>query len=150
MRTFPRRIAAAGVAVLSVCSVPRGIAQSAGGEEPRAASPQQTSEIRDDQLRRIGNGVTAPELVSRVGPKFSDEARAEKFSGTVIVGLVVDTNGVPQRVRVVRGIGHGLDEEALAAVRQYRFKPAMENGKPVPVRVNVEVNFRIKDKPSEQ
>jgi protein TonB len=59
------------------------------------------------------------------------------------VNLIVDTHGLPQNVRVIRGVGMGLDEKALEAVRQYKFKPAMEGGKPVPVQVNVEVNFQI-------
>lgn len=138
---------AIGVVVLCLCFGPCAVAQSAASAEPAAASPSQTPEVRDDQLRRIGGGVTAPEVVSRVDPKFSDEARAEKFAGTVVIGLIVDTNGLPQRVHVVRGVGHGLDEKALEAVSQYRFKPAMEHGNPVPVRVNVEVNFRFKDPP---
>ena len=46
-------------------------------------------------------------------------------------------------VRVVQGVGMGLDEKAIAAVKQYRFKPAMEGGKPVVVEVNVEVDFHI-------
>ena len=63
--------------------------------------------------------------------------------GAVTVNLVVDTSGRPQKVHIVRGVGMGLDQKALEAVRQYRFKPAMENGHPVPVQVNVEVQFQI-------
>jgi len=61
----------------------------------------------------------------------------------VTVSLIVDTEGLPQNVHVIRGVGMGLDEKALDAVRQYRFKPARENGHPVPVQVNVEVRFSI-------
>ena len=63
--------------------------------------------------------------------------------GIVLVTLVVDANGNPQNVHLVRGVGMGLDEKALEAVRQYKFKPARYNGKPVPVQLNVEVNFQI-------
>jgi protein TonB len=59
------------------------------------------------------------------------------------VYLQVDTNGNPAHVRVIRGIGMGLDEKAMEAVRKYKFRPAMENGHPVPVEMNVEVNFQI-------
>ena len=52
-------------------------------------------------------------------------------------------SGLPKNVHVMRGVGMGLDEKAIEAVRQYRFKPAMENGKPVAVELNVEVNFQI-------
>ena len=94
-------------------------------------------------LRRVGGGVSSPELISKVEPEFSEEARKAKFMGVVTVNLIVDTKGMPQNVHILRGVGMGLDEKALEAVRQYRFKPAMENGHPVPVQVNVEVNFQI-------
>ncbi len=94
-------------------------------------------------VRKIGGGVSAPQLIFQVEPEFSEEARKAKVAGNVLVTLIVDTTGHPQRVRVLRGIGMGLDEKAIEAVKQYRFKPAMEGGKPVPVEVNVDVNFQI-------
>jgi protein TonB len=94
-------------------------------------------------LRRIGGGVSEPQLIFKVDPEFSEEARKAKFMGIVLVNLVVDQNGLPQNVHLVRGVGMGLDEKAIEAVKQYRFKPARENGKPVAVQLNVEVNFQI-------
>ena len=94
-------------------------------------------------IRRIGGGVSEPVVIYQVEPEFSEEARKAKVAGNVLVSLIVGTNGLPQNVRVIRGIGMGLDEKAVEAVRQYRFKPAMENGKPVPVIMNVDVNFQI-------
>jgi protein TonB len=93
--------------------------------------------------RRIGGGVSAPVLIYSVEPEFSEEARKAKVAGNVLVNLWVDTNGNPSHVHVIRGVGMGLDENAVKAVQQYRFKPAMENGKPVLVELNVEVNFQI-------
>jgi protein TonB len=60
-----------------------------------------------------------------------------------MVNLWVDEKGIPSHVHVIRAVGMGLDERAVAAVKQYRFKPAMENGKPVTVEMNVEVTFQI-------
>jgi protein TonB len=60
-----------------------------------------------------------------------------------MVSIIVDKNGIPQNVHVTRGVGLGLDEKAVDAVKQYKFKPATENGKPVAVYLNVEVNFEI-------
>jgi protein TonB len=94
-------------------------------------------------VRSIGGGVSAPVLTYSVEPEFSEEARKAKQAGNVLVGLIVDQQGRPQNVHVVRGVGMGLDEKAMEAVRQYRFKPAMEGGKPVAVQLNVEVNFQI-------
>ena len=93
--------------------------------------------------KRIGGGVSAPVLIFSVEPEFSEEARKAKVAGNVLVNLYVDQNGNPSHVRVIRGVGMGLDEKAVEAVRQYKFKPAMENGKPVLVELNVEVNFQI-------
>lgn len=89
-----------------------------------------------------GAGVTDPELRRFVEPKFSDAARRLNYSGTVDLGLVVDPSGLPQDIHIVRPLGMGLDEQAVAAVQQYRFKPARDHGKPVPVQIVVEVNFR--------
>ncbi len=94
-------------------------------------------------IRRIGGGVSAPVVLFAPEPEFSEEARKAKVAGNVLVYLQVDANGRPAHVRVLRGIGLGLDEKAIEAVRQYKFKPAMENGHPVPVEMNVEVNFQI-------
>jgi protein TonB len=94
-------------------------------------------------VRRIGGGVSPPQVLFAPEPEFSEEARKAKVAGNVLVYLQVDTNGRPMNVRVLRGIGMGLDQKALEAVRQYKFKPAMENGHPVIVEMNVEVNFQI-------
>ncbi len=94
-------------------------------------------------LRKIGGGVSSPVLIFSVEPEFSEEARKAKFMGIVLVNLIVDAQGRPQNVHAIRNVGMGLDEKAVEAVRQYRFKPAMEGGKPVPVELNVEVNFQI-------
>jgi protein TonB len=93
--------------------------------------------------RRIGGGVSAPVLIYSVEPEFSEEARKAKVAGNVLVNLWVGTDGLPSHVHVIRGVGMGLDDKAKEAVMQYRFKPAMENGKPVLVELNVEVNFQI-------
>jgi protein TonB len=94
-------------------------------------------------LRKIGGGVSSPELIFKVDPEFSEEARRAKFMGIVLVNLIVDQQGRPENVHVLRGVGMGLDEKAVAAVKQYKFRPAKENGKPVAVELNVEVNFQI-------
>ncbi len=94
-------------------------------------------------LRHVGGTVSAPEVLHQVEPEFSEEARKAKVSGNVQVYLWVDEHGNPTHVRVTRGMGLGLDEKAVEAVRQYKFKPAMENGRPVTVEMYVDVNFQI-------
>jgi periplasmic protein TonB len=95
-------------------------------------------------IYQIGGGVSAPVPLNQVEAEFSDEARRAKYQGVVLISMIVDTSGMPQNPRVVRPLGMGLDEKALEAVRKYRFKPAMKDGKtPVPVMITVEVNFRL-------
>jgi len=94
-------------------------------------------------VMHVGGSVKPPVLTFSVDPEFSEEARKAKFSGNVQVYLYVDEQGNPSHVRVVRGVGMGLDEKAVEAVRQYKFKPAMQNGKPVKVDLYIDVNFQI-------
>ena len=94
-------------------------------------------------VMRVGRGVSAPDLIYSVDPEFSDEARRVKYQGVCIVELIVDEQGHPQKVHVVRWLGMGLDEKAVQAVEKYRFKPAYFRGRPVPVYIDVAVTFRI-------
>jgi periplasmic protein TonB len=92
---------------------------------------------------RIGGGVSAPALLFKVEPEYSEEARKAKFQGTVVLYVVVDDKGMPQQLRVLRPLGLGLDEKAIEAVQKWRFKPGLKDGKPVPVAATIEVNFRL-------
>jgi protein TonB len=92
---------------------------------------------------QVGGSVRPPIAIYTPDPEFSEEARKAKFSGNVVVSLIVGADGSPRNVHVLRGVGMGLDEKAVAAVQQYKFKPALQNGKPVAVYLNVEVNFQI-------
>ena len=95
-------------------------------------------------LAQVGGRVSAPVPLFEPEAEFSDEARRAKYQGVCLVGLIVDAQGNPQNVHIVRTLGMGLDEKAMEAVRKYKFKPAMKDGKtPVAVYVNVEVNFRL-------
>jgi protein TonB len=95
-------------------------------------------------LERVGGRISAPIPINNVEAEFSDEARRAKYQGEVTISLIVDAQGYPQDPRVVRALGMGLDEKALEAVRKYRFKPAMRDGRtPVAVMVNVVVNFHL-------
>ena len=95
-------------------------------------------------LYRVGGGVSAPQALNSVEAEFSDEARRAKYQGVCLISLIVDAQGNPQSPHVVRALGMGLDEKALEAVKKYKLKPAMKDGKtPVPVMITVEVNFRL-------
>lgn len=93
---------------------------------------------------QIGGDISKPQVISSVDPEFTDDARRAKFQGVVLVGLIVDALGNPQNVHVVRGIGYGLNEKAIEAVKQYKFRPAIKQGNgPVAVQLSIYVNFRI-------
>ena len=92
---------------------------------------------------RVGNGVTAPQLIYKVEPQYTEEARAAKYQGTVLLFVEVQADGTAANIRVVRSLGLGLDEKAIEALRQWRFKPGTKDGVPVPVAATIEVNFRL-------
>ncbi len=95
-------------------------------------------------IYHVGGGISAPVPLNSVEAEFSDEARRAKYQGVCLIQMIVDAHGMPQDPRVIRPLGMGLDEKALEAVRKYRFKPAMKDGRiPVPVMITVEVNFRL-------
>jgi protein TonB len=95
-------------------------------------------------LYRVGGAVSQPVPLNSVEAEFSDEARRAKYQGVCLISVIVDAQGNPQNPRVVRALGMGLDEKALEAVRKYKFKPALKDGKtPVAVMINVEINFRL-------
>ncbi len=91
----------------------------------------------------VGGGVSAPTVIHSVEPEFTEEARKANFQGEVSIQLVVDAQGNPQDVHVVHPLGMGLDQKAVAAVEQYKFRPAMYQGHPVAVQLVIEVDFRL-------
>ena len=92
---------------------------------------------------RVGGGVSAPRPIYDPDPEYSEEARHAKYQGTVLLSVVVGLDGRPRDIRVQRSLGMGLDEKAIEAVRKWAFEPAMKDGHPVAVQVNIEVSFRL-------
>lgn len=101
-------------------------------------------------IYRVGGSVSPPRAIYSPGPEYSEKARAAGYQGTCVLWLVVDTEGRPHDIRVARSLGMGLDEKAIEAVRQWRFKPAMKDGLPVAVQINVEVSFRLYNGPDDR
>lgn len=92
---------------------------------------------------RVGGGVSAPRALDTPDPEYSEEARKAKYQGVVVLWLIVDQSGKPRDIKVSRSLGMGLDQKAVEAVRNWKFEPAMKDGRPVAVQINVEVNFRL-------
>jgi TonB family protein len=94
-------------------------------------------------LRGFGGASTAPMVLFQVEPEFSEEARKAKLQGVVMLYGEVDTNGRLRNIRVTRGLGLGLEEKAIEAVKQWRFRPGTRDGKPVVAAATIEVNFHL-------
>jgi TonB family protein len=92
---------------------------------------------------RVGGGVSAPALVYKVEPEYTEVARVAKYQGTVLLYLEVGIDGAAHNVKVIQSLGLGLDQKAIEAVSRWKFKPGMKDGQPVPVAATIEVNFRL-------
>jgi TonB family protein len=139
---------------------------SRGDQQP--ATPQPDTNKQPEQAKpiprpnpdasgnyHVGDGVTAPRLIFSVEPEFTEKARKRKINGNVTVQLIVDTDGHVRDAHVIKSsaenmtnkkdleVASMLDQKAVEAVSQYRFKPATFQGKPVPVEARVEVYRNI-------
>jgi TonB family protein len=103
-----------------------------------ALRPKETGPVE-----RVGGSVTAPRVLSKQDPHYSDEARKARIQGAITISLVVDESGNPQHIAVLLPLGAGLDEAAAQSVGKWHFQPAAKNGVPVAVQATVEINFRL-------
>ncbi len=90
-----------------------------------------------------GGDISQPIPIYEPDPQYSDAARKAKFQGTVIVSVIIGTDGHVHDPHIRRALGLGLDEKALEAIKLWRFEPARKNGRPVQVAANIEVNFHL-------
>ena len=88
-------------------------------------------------------GVSAPVVIHKVEPEYTEEARAAKYQGTVLLYVEIAPDGTATNISVQRSLGLGLDEKAIECVKQWRFKPGQRDGKPVTAPATIEVNFRL-------
>jgi TonB family protein len=110
---------------------------------PDKPSGQPDDQSQDTVYQSGAKGVKNPRLIHNVFPEYSDKARRAKLEGTVFLTLVVDSSGNPTMIKVTQGLGSGLDEKAIAAVRQWKFEPGTKDGKPVAVQLAAEVSFHM-------
>jgi TonB family protein len=93
---------------------------------------------------KTGKSMARP--IYQKNPEYTEEARRAGISGTVMLALTIDINGVAHDIRVLQPLGHGLDEKAVGAVQQWKWEPALEDGKPIESKIAIGVEFRT-DKP---
>ncbi|HTB19790.1 MAG TPA: TonB family protein [Bryobacteraceae bacterium] len=108
------------------------------------ALPDESPQPAGD-AERVGGDVSAPSIKFKVEPEYSEEARIARFQGAVLLFIVVDNYGLPRDIKVLRSLGLGLDEKAIAAVSKWQFNPGQKSGVPVNVQAQIEVNFRLQD-----
>jgi periplasmic protein TonB len=93
---------------------------------------------------RPGSGITAPSILREVKPDYTDEGRRRNIEGDVVLEIVVRSDGTVGNVKLLQGLGAGLDQRATEAVRQWRFSPARRYGTPVDVIVEVAMEFKLR------
>ena len=97
------------------------------------------AQSEDEKVYTVGNGVTTPRVTHQVDPEHP--ARGFRISGTVLIGLIITSKGEPKEVHVVRSLEKDVDDAAVEAVKQWHFAPATKDGKPVAVKIDVEIRF---------
>jgi periplasmic protein TonB len=91
-----------------------------------------------------GNGVTQPRVAKSVTVGYSTEAMRRKLSGAIKLRCIVSNDGTTRDVELVRGLERQMDEKAVAALKQWRFEPGQREGKPVAVRITVDMTFTMR------
>ena len=98
---------------------------------------------QNEVYKRGEPGLSLPRVVASVQPQYTQEAKDAKIQGTVTVGVEVNAEGKAQNMYIIRSLDKGLDENAMAAIREWTFQPGEKDGKPVIVAATIEVNFRL-------
>ena len=116
-----------------------------GPEDPRTDPELAASATNPGGASSGGgpSGMRMPRLLHKVEPTYSDEAREAKIEGIVILSVEVREDGKPHNIRVIDGLGHGLDENAMEAIEKWRFEPAQREGKAVRTTARIQVKFRL-------
>jgi TonB family protein len=104
--------------------------------------PMRRAELPGEVIK-VGPGVVPPKPQYMPEPEYTPDAQKAKKTGIVLLQVIVTPDGHVRNARVVRSLDSGLDQKAVAAVRQWRFQPALKDGKPVAVLVNIEVAFNL-------
>ncbi len=89
-------------------------------------------------------GVSMPRPVSTQDPVYDEASRRAKIEGTVVLYVVIDTNGVPSEIKIFQHLAPGLDASAIQAIKQWRFTPAMKNNQPIAAGSIIQVNFKVR------
>jgi TonB family protein len=95
------------------------------------------------RIYKVAQLTTPPHVISKIEPQYTEQARAQKIMGTVVLTMVLNPDGHADHIRVMRSLDKGLDANAVAAIQQWTFEPGEKDGKPVRVTATIEVNFHL-------
>ena len=112
-------------------------------DDSKTQSAKQQKSSDDGDVFTPGGDVKPPKVIHYVEPDFSPSSQEAYVEGVVRIGAVVDTEGIPVDLHVVKGLNAQEDRLAVEALKQWRFKPGTKNDKPVKVKINVEINFHL-------
>jgi TonB family protein len=131
MRRHLRLVVALALALIGLIWPPAFVGQEDSTDQPKKS---------ETESRR---NVTPPRPIHTPDPDYDEASRKAKVQGTVVLSALVAENGKPQDIKVARSLNPTLDQKAIEAVSRWRFAPATKDGKPVAVRLQVEVTFRL-------
>jgi TonB family protein len=97
----------------------------------------------DEQPYKVGGEVSAPAVIYKVDPSYTDDARAAKIEGAVLLSVVIGPDGIAHDINVISGIDQGLNLKAVEAVQKWHFRPGTKDGRPVAVQAKIEINFKL-------
>jgi TonB family protein len=123
---------------------PEALSSSLGAPHSTDPSGKIVPPTRSDLGADLRRKAIPPAVLYKVDPSYSEEARKARLEGTVALSLIVDSTG-HARIRVVRGLGLGLDEKAVEAVNEWQFRPGVKDGQQVAITATIDVNFRLLD-----
>ena len=114
-----------------------------GGVRSGRMGPVPGPEDAESRVQNTAGEVTGPRVIRKVEPDYTEKARKAKLQGVVLLAVEVWEDGKPHNIRILRGVGMGLDEKAIEAVEQWVFEPGRKNGQPVKVAAQIQVTFRL-------
>jgi TonB family protein len=136
---------------LTVCIVSLFLCAAVLAQETHAKAPPSGPTVLvngvSEPVYRVRDGVKPPRIVYSPEPYFSDEVDRRKIQGAVTLDVVVTSAGKPTLIRVIQGLGDGLDEKAIETVSKWKFRPATKDGAPVSVEIAVQVDFHVYQRP---
>lgn len=110
---------------------------------PKEGAENTEKGSKSEDIYRVGYGISSPRLLVKVEPDYSEIAKQLKVQGTVLLAIEVWEDGRAHNIRVLNGLGYGLNEKAIEAIQQWKFNPGRKDGKPVRVAAQIQVRFRL-------